>query len=102
VIEKDVGKARRNDGAKTEVFQRPRRMLTAGATAEVAARQQHGGALVARLVQHKIHVQRALAVVLPRITFVQVAPLVKQVRAEAGALDRLEKLLRDDLVGVDV
>src|SRR5690606_40854176 len=69
---------------------------------EAAPGQRHGAALVARLVQYEILVQRTLAVVLSRITFVQVAPFVKQVRAEAGALDRLEKLLRDDLVGVDV
>ena len=33
---------------------------------------------------------------------VQVAPLVEQVGAEAGLADRLEELLGDDRVGVDV
>src|SRR3546814_9215824 len=32
----------------------------------------------------------------------QVAPLIEQIRAKAGALDGLEKLLRDDLIGIDV
>ena len=33
---------------------------------------------------------------------IQVAPFIKQVRTKAGAFDRFQKLLRDDLVGVDV
>src|SRR5690606_13234932 len=40
--------------------------------------------------------------VLVRLADIQVAPLVEQVRAEAAALDRLEELLGNDLVGVDV
>ena len=40
--------------------------------------------------------------VLAGLAVVQVAPLVKQVGAKARALDRLQELLGDDRVGVDV
>ena len=43
VIEKDVSKARRNNGAKAEIFQCPRRMLTAGAGAQSALSGVVGG-----------------------------------------------------------
>src|SRR5690606_21881387 len=102
VVVEDVGEAGRDDRAEAILVQRPRRVLARGAAAEVLARQQHAGALVAREVEHEVRVDRPRAAVLPRLAHVQVAPLVEQVRAEAGALDRLEELLGDDLVGVDV
>jgi hypothetical protein len=33
---------------------------------------------------------------------VEIAPLVKQVRTEAGAVDGFQELLRDDGVGIDI
>ena len=102
VVEEDVGKAWRDDAAEAVLVQRPWGVLTAGAATEVLPCQQHAGTLVAFVVEHELLVQRALAVVLVRLAHVQVTPLVEQIGAEAGALDRLEKLLGDDLVGVDV
>ncbi|MNC25746.1 hypothetical protein D3C75_738450 [compost metagenome] len=77
-------------------------MFTAGAATEVLAGQQHAGALVTFGVEDEVLVQRTLGVVLVRLAHIQVAPFIEQVRAKARALDRLQELLRDDLVGVDV
>jgi hypothetical protein len=57
---------------------------------------------VARLVQHEVGFERPAAVVHAGLALVEVAPLVEQVRAEARALDRLQELLGDDGVGIDV
>ena len=40
--------------------------------------------------------------VLSGLARIEVAPVVEQVDAEAGALDRLQVLLGDDRVGIDV
>src|SRR5262249_48231031 len=82
--------------------QRPGRMLARAAAAEILAREQDLGALVARLVEHEIRVERALGVVLAGHARVEIAPGVEAVRAIAGAQDRREELLWDDRVGVDV
>ena len=77
--------------------------MFAGATAaEVTPRQQYLGALVARLVQDEIRIQRALGAVLTRLAFIQIAQLVEQIDAKAGPLDGLQKLLGNDQVGVDI
>src|SRR5574337_987454 len=102
VVEEDVGIARRDQRAKAVLLQRPGRVLAARPAAEVLAREQDRRALVARLVQHEVGVRAARGRVHAGLAVVQVAPLVEQVRAEAGLLDRLEELLRDDRVGVDV
>ncbi len=77
-------------------------MLAGGAAAEVLPSQQDACTPVAGEVQHEVLVHRTLRAILVRLTDVQVAPLVKQIRTEAGALDGLEKLLRNDLIGIDV
>jgi hypothetical protein len=69
---------------------------------KLLAREQDRRALVARLVQHEVRVQRPRALSMPGFALVEVAPFVEQVGAEAGALDRLQELLGDDRVGVDV
>src|SRR5690606_20216520 len=81
---------------------RPGRMLAAGAATEIATGQQDRGALVARLVQHEVWVGLAAGGVLAGLAFVQVAPLIEQVGAKAGLADRLEELLGNDGVGVDI
>ncbi len=102
VVVEDVGETRGDDDAKAVVEQCPRRVLARGAAAEVLARKQDAGALVARLVEHEVRVQRPLAAVPPRLADVEVAPLVEQVGAEAAALDGLQELLGDDGVRVHV
>src|SRR5690606_22829356 len=102
VVVEDVGEARCDHGAETVFVQRPGRVLAGRTAAEVLAGQQHAGSLVAREVQHEVLVDRTLGIVLVRLADIQVGPFVEQVGAEAGALDRLEELLGNDLVGVDV
>jgi hypothetical protein len=59
-------------------------------------------ALIARLIQHEIRIERAVAAILPRFAVVEIAPLVEQIRPEAAALDGLQELLGDDRIGIDV
>src|SRR5262245_24205660 len=87
VVLEDLPERRCDYGAEAVVAQRPRRVLARGADAEVLAREQDLRALVARLVEHELGV---------------LAPRGEAGVAEAGALDRLQVLLRNDLVGVDV
>ena len=102
VVEEDVGEARRDHAPESVVVQRPRRMFTRRPAPEVLPGDQHGGALVARLVQHEVRVQRPPAVVHAGLAVIQITPFVEQVRAEAGTLDRLQELFRNDRIGIDV
>jgi hypothetical protein len=102
LLKKMSAKARRDHYAEAIVVERPRGMLAARATAEVLPRQQDAGALVARLVQHELRVQRPRTAVGIRHALIEVAQRVEQVRAEAAATDRLQELLRNDQVGIDV
>ena len=102
VVEENVGVTRRDDAAETVLFQRPRRVFTARAAAEVLAGEQYAGTLITLGVEDEILVQRALGVVLIRLADIQITPLVEQVRTETGALDRLQELLGNDLISVDV
>jgi len=77
-------------------------MLTARTAAKVLTRQQHASTLIAWLVKHKIGIQRTVSTVLTRLALIHIAPLIKQILAKASALDRLEKLLGNDLIGVYV
>src|SRR5690242_750809 len=78
----DVGEARRDDRLKAVVLERPGGMLAAGPAAEVAPGEQDR--------------------VLRQLPTGLLGPVVEQELAEARALDALEELLGDDLVGVDV
>ena len=68
-------------------------MLAARSAAEVGAREQNRRATVARLVQHKTGVW------LPAL---KISPVVEQELAVALPRQQLEKLLGDDLIGVNV
>src|SRR5713101_5963987 len=87
VGQEDVGEARRDDRAIARVSNRPGRVLTRRPAAEIGAGDKHRRALELQPVEREI---RGLA------------PVVEKERAVAGALDALEELLGDDLVGVDV
>src|SRR5690606_20784518 len=102
VVEENIGKTRRDDAAEPVVVQSPGGVLAAGAAAEILPRQQDARALVARLIHDEIRIQRTPAAVLVGLALVQITRLVEQVLAKAGALDRLQELLRDDVVGIDV
>src|SRR3989338_9237551 len=102
VVEKNVGETRRDDGAETVIFQRPRRVLARTAAAEIFARQQNLRTPITRLVQHKIRIQWTLAVIHARLAVIQITPFVERIRAETGALDRLQELLGNDCVSIDI
>src|SRR6185312_7749570 len=86
-------KRRGNDCAEAEVRQRPRCMLARRATAEVGAGEQNRGAFRLGPVELEAGVEGTIA---------SKAPIVEQECAEAGALDPLQKLLGNDLVGINV
>src|SRR5690606_3348794 len=102
VVEEDIGEAGRDDGAEAVLAQRPRRMFARRTAAEILARQQDGSTLIARLVQHEIRIQRTRGIVPARFTDIQITPFVEQVRTEAAALDRFQKLFRDDRIGIHI
>src|SRR6185312_9488068 len=93
VVVEDVGEVRRDDAADAEIQQRPRRVLTRAAAAEVLVRDDDLRLAVWLLVEHEIGAFVAVVVVAQR---------VEQVHAEAGTLDGLEEAGGYDLVGVDV
>ena len=84
----DVGVRRRDDGAVAPVLQGPRRVLARRARAEVGAGDEDLRVPELGPCEHEVGIV--------------VAPVEEQELAEAGALDALQELLRDDLVGVDV
>ena len=81
------------DAADAEIEQRPGRVLARRAAAEIVAGDENLGVRVGGLVEHEVGIGRAVVVV---------AHLREQARAEPGALDRLQVLLGDDHVGVDI
>ncbi len=68
-------------------------MFARGPAAEIVARDEDLRLAVVRLVQHEIG---------DLVAVIIIAHLVKQVHAKARALDRLQELLGDDHVGVDI
>ena len=89
----DVAEGRRDDDVEAVVLQRPGGVLARGAAAEVAPGEQHPRARELGLVELEAG---ALVTVLVE------APVEERVLPVARALDPLQELLRDDLVGVDV
>src|SRR5207253_9007411 len=71
----------------------PDGVLAGRPAAEIGSGDEYAGAVRLRLVQLEIGVWSAVG---------PVAPVVEQGGTEAGALEPLEELLRNDLVGVDV
>ena len=93
VVKEDIGKRGRDHTANAEIKKRPRRMLTRRSAAEIVARHQNLRTAIGGLVQHEIGNLIALAVK---------AHLVKQVLSQARSLNRLQELLGNDHVRVDV
>ena len=93
VVAKDVGERRRQDDAESELSQRPRRVLARRAATEILARNQNGRLAKVLVVEHEVFAVAAVRMV---------APVEKQELPEAGALDALQVLLGNDLVGIDV
>src|ERR1700731_1814586 len=93
VVVKDIGEPRRDRRAEARVVEPPHRMLARTAASEIVARDQNRRALVARLVQHEILVLAAV-----RIT----PPINKQPSLKPRPYHSLEKLLRNNLIGIDI
>ncbi len=97
VGEEDVGEAGGDDGEEAEVVEGPGGVLAGAAAAEVLSGDEDLRALVMGLVEDEVRVGLAGVG-----AFLDAAPVVEEEVAVAGALDALEELLGDDLVGVDV
>jgi hypothetical protein len=93
VVVENVGEACRDHAANAEIEEGPGCVLARGAAAEIVAGDQNLGIAIGRLVEDEIRVLAAVVVV---------AHLREQALAEAGPLDRLEVILGDDHVGVDI
>mmetsp|Transcript_21133 Transcript_21133/g.29051 ORF Transcript_21133/g.29051 Transcript_21133/m.29051 type:complete len:599 (+) Transcript_21133:398-2194(+) len=103
VVVEDVREGGGNDGLDALVLDRPGRVLAAGAAAEVVARHQHLRLGPGLLVQDEVAlVDGHLGAQLGHVVRVLVPQLRKGGEAQAGALDRLQVLLGDDHVRVDV
>ena len=93
VIVENVGEGRRDHAANAEIEQCPGRMLARRAAAEIIAGDQDLRLAIGRLVEHEF--RQFLAVLV-------IAHLIEQRLAEPRPLDRLQELLRDDHVGIDI
>src|SRR3984893_4248433 len=93
VIGKNVGKRRSDHRAKTEILQRPYSVFAGRSATEILAGHKNASSCITRLVQREGRIWQ---------TIFRAAPIVKQKLAKAGALNSLEELLGNDLVGIDV
>src|SRR6185437_5785959 len=93
VVIEDVGEGRRDHATDAKIQQRPRRMLPARSATEILSGDQDFGVSIGRLVQDEIG---------PLLAVVVVTAFEEQGLAEAGTLDRLQELLGNDHVGVDI
>lgn len=93
VVKKYIGKRWRQDSANAIIVQGPNRVFSAGSAAEIAASQQNTSILDRWLIQLKARVVR---------TIVQEPPVKEKELTKTGALDALEELFGDDLIGIHV
>jgi len=68
-------------------------MFSRGSTTEILSRYQNTRARIARMVENKRRVVLAIA---------GAAPIEQQKLAEPGALNPLQKLLGNDLIGINI
>ena len=93
VIVENIAERGRDHAADAEIHQRPGRVFPRGTAAEIVAGDQDLGFAIGRLVEDEIRVFGAV---------VEIALLGEQALGQPGTLDRLEILLGDDHVGVDI
>src|SRR5207247_5121026 len=87
VREEDVAERRGDDGAEPVLRERPDGMLARGPAAKVRTGHEDRRAPCLGTIELEIRIG---------------APVIEEARAESGALDALEELLRDDLIGVHI
>ena len=102
VIEENVGERRRDDRPESVVAERPGSVLARAAATEIAPCEKDLRALIARLVQREVRIRSTLGRILARFIVIEIAPCVEQVGPEARSTDRLQELLGNDGVGVDI
>src|SRR4029453_16774666 len=102
VVVEDIAERWRDQRAKSIIEQCPRSVLARAAAAKITTGEQDRGTAITRIVEDEVRVLRPSRVVLSRLAEIKVAPRVEQVRTEARTLDRLQELLGNDGVGVDV
>ena len=93
VIGKNVGERRGDHRAKPEIGERPHGVLARRPTSEVFPGDQNARCPIARLMKHELRISLAVR---------SESPVIKQELPETCALNALQELLRDDLVGIDV
>src|SRR5439155_25494610 len=87
------GKRKRNHNANTKILQRPDSMLARRPTTEILTGDKNTCARIAWLIKRKCGIKLAIR---------SVPPIVKQKFAEACTLDPFQKLLGNNVIGVDV
>jgi hypothetical protein len=87
VIREDIGKRRRKDRPKSKLAQRPRCMLPRRSTTKILPRNKNRRAFVTWLIENESWIR---------------TPIVKQKLTKPRTLDAFQKLLRDDLIRVNV
>src|ERR1700722_5150948 len=93
----NIRERRRDHTAETVVRESPGRVFPRGSAAKVLARHQNFCIFILRLIQHKIRMRRA------RLrSLLNAPPIEEQKVLVSRALDTFEKLLRDNLIGIDV
>src|SRR5260221_12025675 len=93
----DIGESWCDDHEETILTQSPGRVLARGSAGEVLLCDEDLCAPVLRLVENEVRIGLACVG-----SFLNAPPVEEEKVAIAGALDALEKLLRDDLVRIDI
>jgi len=102
VVIKDIRETRGDQHPKPIILKSPGRVFTRGSAAEVFPRQENPGPIGGRFVEDEVGIEWTLGAVHVGFAAVEIAPLVKEVNAEAAALDGLQELLWNDGISVDV
>src|SRR5581483_5870170 len=92
IVGKNICKRWRKDAAKPVIRDCPNRMLARRTASKVLPSDQNTCASILLLIEDEGWIRRA----------VSLPPIVKKKLAKAGSLDALQKLLRNDLVRIDV
>ena len=77
-------------------------MLAGRAAAEILPREKNRRIPVLGLIQHKVRIQGALRAIHAGLSLIEVAPAIEEVRTVPGLIDRLQELLRNNGIRVDV
>jgi hypothetical protein len=77
-------------------------VLPGRAATEILPSQENLGPRVAWLIEYEVRVELAPTVIVAGFTRLQVPPVVEQIGTKPAALDRLQVLLGDDRIRVDI